>query len=48
MAELCQKYPDRFPSFIASIAMTDAEGAAEEARRAIKDLARAASRSTPT
>jgi aminocarboxymuconate-semialdehyde decarboxylase len=38
MAELCQKYPDRFPSFIASIAMTDAEGAAEEARRAIKDL----------
>ena len=37
MAELCRKYPDRFPSFIASIAMTDAEGAAEEARRAIKE-----------
>jgi aminocarboxymuconate-semialdehyde decarboxylase len=38
MAELCRKYPDRFPSFIASIAMIDAEGAVEEARRAIQDL----------
>jgi len=38
MAELCRKYPDRFPSFIASIAMNDAEGAVEEARRAVKEL----------
>jgi len=38
MAELCQKYPDRFPSFLASVPMRDPEGAVEEARRAIKDL----------
>ncbi|MBZ5501295.1 MAG: amidohydrolase [Acidobacteriia bacterium] len=38
MAELCRKYPDRFPSFLASIAMHDAEGAVDEARRAIQDL----------
>jgi len=38
MAELCQKYPDRFPSFIASIAMHDREGAVEEAGRAILEL----------
>lgn len=38
MAELCRKYPDRFPSFIASVAMRDPEGAIEEARRAINDL----------
>jgi predicted TIM-barrel fold metal-dependent hydrolase len=38
MAELCQKYPDRFPSFIASVAMRDPEGAVDEARRAVKEL----------
>jgi aminocarboxymuconate-semialdehyde decarboxylase len=38
MAELCRKYPDRFPSFIASVAMRDPEGAVAEARRAIRDL----------
>jgi len=38
MAELCQKYPGRFPSFIASVAMRDPEGAVEEARRGVKDL----------
>ncbi|HXX45928.1 MAG TPA: amidohydrolase family protein [Candidatus Acidoferrales bacterium] len=38
MAELCQKYPDRFPSFIASVPMRDPEGAVEEARRAVRDL----------
>ena len=38
MAELCRKYPDRFPSFIASVPMRDPEGAVEEARRAVKDL----------
>jgi len=38
MAELCRKYPERFPSFIASVPMRDPEGAVEEARRAVKDL----------
>jgi predicted TIM-barrel fold metal-dependent hydrolase len=38
MAELCQKYPDRFPSFIASVPMRDPEGAVDEARRAVKQL----------
>jgi uncharacterized protein len=38
MAELCEKYPDRFPGFVASISMNDAKGAVEEARRAIKEL----------
>lgn len=38
MAELCAKYPDRFPGFIASVALHDAAGAVEEARRAIQDL----------
>ena len=38
MAELCQKYPDRFPGFIASIALQDRESAVDEVRRAIKDL----------
>ena len=38
MAELCRRYPERFPSFIASVPMRDPEGAVEEARRAVKDL----------
>jgi len=38
MAELCQKYPKRFPSFIPSVAMRDPDGAVEEARRAVKEL----------
>jgi uncharacterized protein len=38
MAELCRKYPDRFPGFIASVPMRDPEGAVEEARRAVQDL----------
>jgi len=38
MAELCQKYPDRFPSFLGAIPMRDPQGAAAEARRAIKQL----------
>jgi uncharacterized protein len=38
MADLCMKHPDRFPGFIASIAMIDAEGAADEARRAVEEL----------
>jgi uncharacterized protein len=38
MAELCDRYPDRFPGFIASIALDDPEGSVEEVRRAIQDL----------
>jgi len=38
MAELCRQYPDRFPSFIASVPMRDPDAAVEEARRAVKDL----------
>jgi predicted TIM-barrel fold metal-dependent hydrolase len=38
MAELVQKYPDRFPGFIASLPMNDPEGLLTETKRAIKDL----------
>jgi len=38
MAGLVQKYPDRFPAFIASLPMNDPEGLVIEAKRAIKDL----------
>ncbi|OGP74462.1 MAG: amidohydrolase [Deltaproteobacteria bacterium RBG_16_49_23] len=38
MAELVQKYPDRFPGFIASLPMNDPEGLLKEGRRAIIDL----------
>lgn len=38
MAELVQKYPDRFPGFIASLPMNDPEGLLIEANRTIKDL----------
>lgn len=38
MAELCAKYPERFPAFIATAALTSGESAVEEARRAIEDL----------
>ena len=38
MAELIQKYPERFPGFIASLPMNDPEGLLSEANRAIKDL----------
>ncbi len=38
MAELVQKYPDRFPGFIASLAMNDPDEMIKEASRAIKDL----------
>jgi predicted TIM-barrel fold metal-dependent hydrolase len=38
MAELVQKYPDRFPRFIASLPMNDPDGLLREATRAIKDL----------
>lgn len=38
MAELCQKYPERFPSFLAAVPLRDPEGAIAEARRAIGQL----------
>ena len=38
MAELVNQYPDRFPGFIATLALTDPDGAVEEARRAMADL----------
>lgn len=38
MAELCQKYPDRFPGFVASLPMNHPEGYMAETRRAIDDL----------
>lgn len=38
MAELVQKYPERFPGFIASLPMNDPKGLLSEANRAIKDL----------
>src|SRR4029078_5062240 len=38
MAELCRKYPDRFPAFAAALCLTDVEGSVAAARRAIKDL----------
>jgi len=38
MAELVQKYPNRFIGFIASLPMNDPEGLLKEANRATKDL----------
>jgi uncharacterized protein len=38
MAELCAKHPERFPTFVAALSMTDVEGSVKEARRAVKEL----------
>jgi aminocarboxymuconate-semialdehyde decarboxylase len=38
MAELSQKYPDRFPGFVASLPMNNPEGYMDETRRAIDEL----------
>ncbi len=38
MAELVDKYPDRFPGFTASLPMNDPDAAAAETHRAVKDL----------
>lgn len=38
MAELVQKHPDRFPGFVAALAMHDMESAMVELHRAMKDL----------
>ncbi|MAZ17310.1 amidohydrolase family protein [Oricola sp.] len=37
MADLCAKYPERFPAFISTAVMTDPAGAIAEARRAIEE-----------
>lgn len=38
MADLCRKYPERFPTFVAAVSLKDVPGAVAEARRAVKDL----------
>jgi uncharacterized protein len=38
MAELCARHPQRFPTFVAAVSMTDVEGSVREARRAVKEL----------
>jgi aminocarboxymuconate-semialdehyde decarboxylase len=38
MAELCAKYPERFPTFIASLALNNPESCVAEIYRAVKDL----------
>jgi uncharacterized protein len=38
MAELCARYPGRFPTFVAALCMTDVEGSVEEPHRAVKEL----------
>jgi aminocarboxymuconate-semialdehyde decarboxylase len=38
MAELCARHPERFPTFVAAVSMTDVDGSVAEARRAVKDL----------
>src|SRR5215470_4810970 len=38
MAELCARYPDRFPAFVAAVALTDVDASVAEARHAIIDL----------
>jgi uncharacterized protein len=37
-AELCHKYPERFPSFIASLPMNNLDESLKEAERAVKQL----------
>jgi aminocarboxymuconate-semialdehyde decarboxylase len=38
MAELVQRYPDRFPGFVASLPLNDAEASMRELHRALRDL----------
>jgi predicted TIM-barrel fold metal-dependent hydrolase len=38
MAELVQRYPERFPAFVASLPLNDTDAAARETERAVKDL----------
>jgi aminocarboxymuconate-semialdehyde decarboxylase len=38
MAELCEKYPDRFPGFTAALAMNNPDAAVAEVNRSVKEL----------
>jgi uncharacterized protein len=38
LAELCAKYPERFPTFIASLALNNPDSCIEEIHRSVKDL----------
>ena len=38
LAELCRKYPERFPAFIGTAPMSNPDAVVEESRRAIEDL----------
>jgi len=38
MAELCQKYPERFPGFVGTAPITHPEGMVTESKRAIEEL----------
>jgi uncharacterized protein len=38
MAELCARHPQRFPTFVAALSLTDVAGSVGEARRAVKEL----------
>ena len=38
MAELCARHPQRFPTFVAAVSMTDVDGSVKEARRAVTEL----------
>jgi uncharacterized protein len=38
MAELCARHPQRFPTFVAALSLTDVAGSVAEARRAVKEL----------
>jgi predicted TIM-barrel fold metal-dependent hydrolase len=38
MAELVRRFPDRFPAFIASLPLSDADASAAETRRAVEQL----------
>ncbi len=38
LAELCGRYPERFPGFVAALAMNDPEAMLAEAERAVKQL----------
>jgi predicted TIM-barrel fold metal-dependent hydrolase len=38
LAEICRKYPDHFPTFIASLPMNNVEASVAEADRAVKQL----------
>jgi predicted TIM-barrel fold metal-dependent hydrolase len=38
MAELCARHPQRFPTFVAALSLTDVAGSVAEARRAVNEL----------